>query len=146
MEGTLPVWIIILLFGGFLMFALGYCKLYVSKANREAVEDYRKRLKTEPPVVIIREHFSPYFYLNLTVLIIVAAAVAFFCQSYLPMLASFGGGFFKGALIVLIAFVLIPVFFAIVLSLHLIGETITAMSYEKLYQDRYGLEIKYETE
>ena len=146
MEGTLPVWIIILLFGSFLMFALGYCKLYVSKANKEAVEDYRRGLRTEPPVVILREHFTPYFYLNLTVLIIIAAAVAFFCQNYLPMLDSFGGGFFKGTLIVLIVFVLMPVFFAIVLSLHLIGETITAMSYEKLYQDRYGLEIKYETE
>ena len=146
MEGTLPIWLIILLLGSFFMFALGYCKLYVSKANKEAVQDYRRGLTKDPPVVIVREHISPMACLNLAVLVVTTAVVAFFCQNFMPMLIDFGGGFLKGVFITLMVLVFTPVAFLGVIMLHLFGETVTAMSFEKLYKDRYGLKVRYEGE
>lgn len=145
-ESTLPVWLTILLFGAFSLFAIGYVNPYVSNANRLAVEDYRRGISSGPPLVIIRYHVSAKACLVFIILVTLASYVSFFVETFIVMLTDFGGGFIKGLFIVILASVLFFIAFMVLLIIHLMGETITTMSLKRVYSDRYGLRVEFDAD
>lgn len=143
-ERTFPVWLIILLFGGFFLFALGYVNPYVSKANRAAVYDYAKGFRSDPPLVVIRDHIAPQGCLLMVALVSVASFVSFLIFTFPAMLADFGGGFLRGAFIVICATLCYFITFMILTFVYLMGATITSTSLQRKYNDRYGLAVEFE--
>ena len=148
MEGTLPIWLIILILGTGLLFAAGYVKPYVTKEDRAAAEAFRKGcwMGKKPPVVMVRDHLAPMASIAMVMIIAVASAVMFFIESFGDVLAHFGGGIIVGIIIVVVAFFAYSFIFMLLLIVHLIGETITSMSYTRLYRDRYGIEVTFESD
>lgn len=147
MASTLPIWSTILVLGAGVLFALGYVKPYVTKEDKDAVEAFNKGCwMGKAPIVMVKDHITPAMSIALITVISLSSAVMFFIESFRNLLAHFGGGVIVGIIIVIVAFLLYTFFFMLLLMIHLIGETITAMSFVRLYRDRYGLEVKFESD
>ena len=147
MEGTLPIWSIILILGAGVLFALGYIKPYISKENKAQVIAYAKSENIgKPPVVIVRDHLTPAMSLALITGVALASLILFFVESFGKMVQHFGGGVLGFLITFGLVFLLYSFSFIALLFFHLIGETITSMSFERLYRDRFGLEVKYESD
>ncbi len=147
MEGTLPIWSIILVLGAGVLFSLGYVKPYISKENKAEIIAYAKNENIgKPPVVIIRDHMTPAMSLALVIGIALASLILFIVETFGKMVQHFGGGFFGVLITIGLMFLLYSFSFIALLFLHLIGETVTSISFERLYRDRYGLQVKYESE
>ena len=147
MEGTLPIWSIVLILGAGILFALGYVKPYISREDKEAVIAYaRSENVGKPPVVVVRDHMTPAMSLALVIGIALASLILFIVESFGKMVQHFGGGVLGWLITIGLMFLLYSFAFIALLFAHLIGETITSVSFERVCRDRYGLEVKYESE
>lgn len=142
---SLPIWFIITLLGTGVVFVLGYVSPYISKENRAEIDAYlHGDLTKKRPVVIIKDHVSPKASILIVVLIALLALILFFIESFQGLLAGFGGSLIAGVAITVVALLAFGFYLIVLLTIHLASGTITTISYERTYGDRYGLDVEFD--
>ena len=147
MQSSLPVWAIIMILGIGVVFIMGFVSPHVPRKSREEVEAYlRNSMIHRRPVVEVKDYIPAKVCIGIVVVISISSFALFFVESFREIYEYFNCTLFAGIAIVVVAFLAFGFYMMILLTIYLIGGTLTTMSYERAYRDRYGLDIRYESD
>lgn len=147
MQSSLPVWAIIMILGIGVVFIMGFVSPYVPKKSREEVEAYlRNSMIFRRPVVEVKDYIPAKVCIVIVAIISTSSFVLFFVESFRKLYEFFNCTLFAGVAIAVVAFLAFGFYMMTLLTIYLIGGTLTTMSYERIYRDRYGLDIRYESD
>lgn len=141
-SGTLPVWVVVLIGGALLNFALGLANPFVPKEYREKAKKFRKGgFRGGAPLVMARAHFSGIVYVLVVVCVNVAFSILFFIESYKNISTSVGGGFLGFCVAILVYLVALTLGSMFLLAAAALGERTEAEQIAKSYRRRYYIMV-----
>ena len=137
-NGTLPVWVVVLIGGVLLNFALGLANPFVPKEYREKAKEFRRGgFRGGAPLVMVFGCFSGIIYVMVVVFVDLAFSILFFIESYGNVSASVGGGFLGFCVVILSYFITLSLGSVFMLVAATLGEIKGAEQIIKSYRKRY---------
>lgn len=100
---TLPIWVVILVFGIAGLIAFGHCNVYVPKEERKKAEEIA--ITREGGAIMIRTRVNEQWYVTSSLVISFCAVVAFCAEDFMPLARHIGGGVLGILLTLVIMFV-----------------------------------------
>jgi|GEM_PF-1549222 len=100
---TLPIWVVVLVFGIAGLIAFGYCNVYVPKEEKRKAEEIA--IAREGGAIMIRTRVHEQWYVTLSIIISFGAVIAFCAEDFMPLAKHIGGGVFGFLLTLIIMFI-----------------------------------------
>lgn len=142
-ESTLPIWALFLIMGVVINAIVGMANPYVKKESQQTAIRYKKNGAIGPkPTVAIYCRMSGFAYVCITAIVVLAASIIFFMESFIGLVEAMSGGVL-GSLIALAMYAVGAVIATLVLlSAAVTGEMIEYDSLFRYYINRYDIKVE----